>query len=60
MAMATRVAGDKECNGGKSNGDDKKGCGRVTATAEEGGGLSHLSHAIAFIACNFEFVASIP
>ncbi len=22
MAMATRVAGDKECHGGKSDGDD--------------------------------------
>ena len=27
MATATRVAGDKECDGGKSNGDDEKGCG---------------------------------
>ena len=26
MATATRVAGDKECDGGKSNGDDEKGC----------------------------------
>ncbi len=25
MAMATRVAGDEESDGGKSNGDDKKG-----------------------------------
>ncbi len=33
MAMAARVAGDKECNGGKSDGDDKKGCGQATATA---------------------------
>jgi hypothetical protein len=33
MAMATRVAGDKECNDGKSDGDDKKGCGQATATA---------------------------
>ncbi len=38
MATATRVAGDKECDGGKSNGgksdgDNKKGCGRATATA---------------------------
>ena len=33
MATATRVAGDKECDGGKSDGDDKKGCGRATATA---------------------------
>jgi len=45
MATATRVAGDKECNGGKSDGDDEKGCGRATATApkraagdEEGNG----------------------
>jgi hypothetical protein len=27
MATATRVAGDKECDGGKSDGDDEKGCG---------------------------------
>jgi hypothetical protein len=33
MTTATRVAGDKECNGGKSDGDDKKGCGRAMATA---------------------------
>ncbi len=33
MATATRVAGDKECNGGKSDGDDKKGCGRAMGTA---------------------------
>ena len=33
MAMATRVAGDKECNGSKSDGNDEKGCGRATATA---------------------------
>jgi len=33
MATATRVVGDKECNGGKSNGDDEKGCGRAMATA---------------------------
>ena len=33
MAMATRVAGDKECNCGKSDGDNKKGCGQATATA---------------------------
>ena len=32
MATATRVAGDKECDGGKSDGDDEKGCGRATAT----------------------------
>jgi len=32
MGMATRVAGDKECNGGKSYGDDKKGCRQATAT----------------------------
>jgi hypothetical protein len=25
MATATRVAGDKECDGGKSDGDDEKG-----------------------------------
>ncbi len=30
---STRVAGDKECDGGKSEGDDEKSCGRVTATA---------------------------
>ena len=28
MAMATRVAGDKECNGGKSDGDDKRVAGK--------------------------------
>ncbi len=33
MAMATRVEGNKEYNGGKSDGDDKKGCGQATATA---------------------------
>jgi len=33
MATATRVAGDKEWDGGKSDGDDKKGCRRATATA---------------------------
>ncbi len=33
MAMVTRVAGDKECDGGKSDGNDGKGCGRATATA---------------------------
>jgi len=33
MATATRVAGDKECDGGKSYGDDEKGCGQTTATA---------------------------
>jgi hypothetical protein len=35
MATATRVAGDKECDGdgGKSDGGDEKGCGRATATA---------------------------
>ena len=33
MATVTRVAGDKECDGGKSDGDDEKGCGRATATA---------------------------
>ena len=27
------MAGDKECNGGKSDGDDEKGCGQATATA---------------------------
>ena len=27
------MAGDKECNGSKSDGNDEKGCGRVTATA---------------------------
>ena len=26
-ATATRVAGDKGCDGGKSDGDDEKGCG---------------------------------
>jgi hypothetical protein len=29
MVTATRVAGDKECDGGKSDGDDEKGCGRA-------------------------------
>jgi hypothetical protein len=29
MVMATRVAGDKECDGGKSDGDNEKGCGRA-------------------------------
>jgi hypothetical protein len=33
MAMATRVVGNKECDGGKSDVDDKKGCRRATATA---------------------------
>ena len=33
MAMATRVVGNKECDGGKRNGDDKMGCRRATATA---------------------------
>ena len=33
MAMATRVAGDKESVGRKSDGDNKKGCGRATAMA---------------------------
>ncbi len=32
MVTATRVAGDEEGDGGKSNGDDKKGGGQVTAT----------------------------
>ena len=27
------MAGNKECNGGKSDGDDEKGFGRATATA---------------------------
>ncbi len=27
MATVTRVAGDKECDGGKSDGDNEKGCG---------------------------------
>ena len=35
MATATRVAGDKECNGGKSDGDNKKGCWRATAPKRE-------------------------
>ena len=35
MATARRVAGDKECNGGKSDGDDEKGCGRATAPKRE-------------------------
>ena len=86
MATGTKVAGDTECDGGKSDGDNEKGCGRATATAskrelaaatraagdEEGDGeggesdgdaykesLSHLSHAIAFIACDIEFVTFI-
>jgi len=33
MAMAMRVAGDKECNGGTSDGDNEKGCERATVTA---------------------------
>ena len=33
MAMATRVVGDKECKGGKSDGNDEKGCRRATAMA---------------------------
>ena len=33
MATATRLAGDKECDGGKSDGYDEKGCGRATAMA---------------------------
>ncbi len=33
MATATRVAGNKEGDGDKSDGDDEKGCGRATATA---------------------------
>ncbi len=32
-AMATRVTGNKESVGGKSDGDDEKGCGQATATA---------------------------
>jgi len=28
MAMATRAAGDKECDGSKSDGDDENGCRR--------------------------------
>jgi hypothetical protein len=32
MATATRVAGDKEGNGSKSDGDDEKGGGQATAT----------------------------
>ena len=32
MATATRVAGDKECDHGKSDGDDEKGFGQATAT----------------------------
>jgi hypothetical protein len=35
MATATRVAGDKECDGGKSDGDNEKGCGRATAPKRE-------------------------
>ena len=35
MATATRVAGDKECDGGKSDGNDEKGCGRATAPKRE-------------------------
>jgi hypothetical protein len=33
MATATRMAGDEESDGEKSDGDDKKSCGRATATA---------------------------
>jgi hypothetical protein len=33
MATATRVAGDNESKSRKSAGNDKKGCGRATATA---------------------------
>jgi hypothetical protein len=33
MATATRVAGDKKSVGGKSDGDNEKGCGRATAMA---------------------------
>ena len=33
MAMATRVAGNNECDGSKSDGDDEKGCRQATATA---------------------------
>ncbi len=33
MATATKVAGDEEGDGGKSNGDEEKGGGRATATA---------------------------
>ncbi len=33
MAMAMRVAGDEEGNGGKSDGNDKKGGRQATATA---------------------------
>jgi hypothetical protein len=33
MATATRVAGDEESIGRKSDGNDEKGCGRATATA---------------------------
>ncbi len=33
MATATRVAGNKEIDGGKSKGDDEKGGGQATATA---------------------------
>jgi hypothetical protein len=35
MAPATQVAGDKECDGGKSDGDDEKGCGQATAPKRE-------------------------
>jgi len=28
MVMAMRAVGDKECDGGKSDGDDEKGCRR--------------------------------
>ena len=35
MATATRVTGDKECDGGKSDGNDEKGCGRATAPKRE-------------------------
>jgi len=33
MATAMRVAGDKKCDGSKSDGDDEKGCRQATATA---------------------------
>ncbi len=33
MAMATRVVGNKEDDGGKSDGDNKKGGGQATAMA---------------------------
>ena len=35
MVPATQVAGNKECDGGKSDGDDKKGCGQATAPKRE-------------------------